>query len=504
VQTDLWSAGVVCYLMLAGRLPYPQAEVSSLVGALLRYDPPPLPDSIPPAIRDVVMLALRRNPTERFRSAGAMRQALRGAVRTDSSPWRPETIPVRPVTDPTKPLPTEPVAETLPILPRGDTEPRILPLVTPEPEKAKRDKMAWAFGIGGVGVLLAAVAALILLFGTLYYFWPKKSTVTQNSPGTVTTPAKTQPGTTSNPNVATGADWIYVQALTSDKGGPGSVAFSPDSKTIACVWNYVNSPTVKMFDVSSGKLISTDKPIGEWVNSLSFSPDGKYVVGTLDSSYAIYNATTGIRFREIKADDKLDATVFSPDGKYLATAGKDEKIVLWTPGTWERVRDFGGGTYVGDLAFSADGTLLISSPSLTIYDVATGAVKLKLAAPNEKAGPASVVFSADGNMIAVGNMFSNTADLWDAKTGTLLHTFTEFSGWVDSVDFTADSRYLAMRSRDGTLKIADVKTFQIVQKLPNVHANESGGDDALKVSPDGNWMVSGDGAGGFALYGRGA
>jgi serine/threonine protein kinase len=79
-QTDIWSVGVIFYQLLSGRLPFPQSEFTSLVGAILTKEPKRLPDSIPEPIRNVIDQALKKNQTERFGSASEMRQALRDAI----------------------------------------------------------------------------------------------------------------------------------------------------------------------------------------------------------------------------------------------------------------------------------------------------------------------------------------------------------------------------------------------------------------------------------------
>ena len=79
-KTDIWSAGVIFYQLLAGRLPYDQPDTPSFIGAIMRHDPPPLQNSIPEALRLVVMKALQRDPNHRYASAADMCKAI-GAAR---------------------------------------------------------------------------------------------------------------------------------------------------------------------------------------------------------------------------------------------------------------------------------------------------------------------------------------------------------------------------------------------------------------------------------------
>jgi len=80
-RTDIWSVGVIFYQLLSGRLPYDQSDMSSFIGAIMRYDPPPLPRSVPEALRNLVVKALRRAPSERYASANLMRNELREVER---------------------------------------------------------------------------------------------------------------------------------------------------------------------------------------------------------------------------------------------------------------------------------------------------------------------------------------------------------------------------------------------------------------------------------------
>jgi serine/threonine-protein kinase len=80
-QTDLWAAGVIFYELLAGRLPFDQQDTASIVGAIVRHDPPELPAGlVPEVVQRVVTKALRRDPAQRYRSAVQMLLDLRDAV----------------------------------------------------------------------------------------------------------------------------------------------------------------------------------------------------------------------------------------------------------------------------------------------------------------------------------------------------------------------------------------------------------------------------------------
>lgn len=80
-RTDIWAVGVISYQLLGGSLPYDQQDMVSFIGAIMRHDPAPLPESVPEVLRRVVMKALQRDASHRYPSAVEMRQDLREAER---------------------------------------------------------------------------------------------------------------------------------------------------------------------------------------------------------------------------------------------------------------------------------------------------------------------------------------------------------------------------------------------------------------------------------------
>ncbi|HEY7910337.1 MAG TPA: right-handed parallel beta-helix repeat-containing protein [Blastocatellia bacterium] len=76
-KTDLWSAGVILYELVAGKLPYPQTDTESLAWAIINEKPEPLPTNLPPPMGHIIERALQKDPGRRFDSAAEMRESLR-------------------------------------------------------------------------------------------------------------------------------------------------------------------------------------------------------------------------------------------------------------------------------------------------------------------------------------------------------------------------------------------------------------------------------------------
>ncbi len=78
-RADVYSLAVVLYECLAGVKPFDGEDMAILTAQVLR-DPPPLPDHLPAALRDVVAKGLAKDPEKRWQSAGEMATAARAAL----------------------------------------------------------------------------------------------------------------------------------------------------------------------------------------------------------------------------------------------------------------------------------------------------------------------------------------------------------------------------------------------------------------------------------------
>ena len=85
--TDVYSAGIVLYEMLAGNPPFEHGSVVELGLRHVQDEPPPLPATVPEELRAVVDRALAKAPSERYSDGAAMASALGDVSASGTLTW---------------------------------------------------------------------------------------------------------------------------------------------------------------------------------------------------------------------------------------------------------------------------------------------------------------------------------------------------------------------------------------------------------------------------------
>lgn len=155
---------------------------------------------------------------------------------------------------------------------------------------------------------------------------------------------------------ANSAALVYRFQLNSEAN---SLAFSPDGNRLA-----VASPTggTTLLNIANGK--QTPVAHQDGAVAVAFSPDGKYVV-TAGAELQISELATG-RTKRLE-HDKVTTVAFSPDGRYLASAGTDETARVWDIGSWTEVTPpLKHGESVNSVTFDPGSTYLATMTDNTI------------------------------------------------------------------------------------------------------------------------------------------
>lgn len=123
-----------------------------------------------------------------------------------------------------------------------------------------------------------------------------------------------------------------------------AAAFSPGGALLAASGRDSESSNLHVWQVSDGKLLYEIPFANDITYNVKFSPDGKFLVlagfapvaGTGNSGAAVFDAATGALVMELptRSGSYVSALAFSHDGTRLVTAGAQSFIDVWKVADW--------------------------------------------------------------------------------------------------------------------------------------------------------------------------
>ena len=230
-----------------------------------------------------------------------------------------------------------------------------------------------------------------------------------------------------------------------------SAAFSKDATLVAAAV----PAEVRIYSVTTGKLVSTfADPVGE-IYSLEFSPDGtKLLSGSRKRNVIISEVSTGRTYASLDSGNTHYRAVFSPDGKKIASADKDGTIRLWDVGLTAIEKTLSGHeAAVKLLCFSPDNRMLASAAddnTVRVWDLATGQELKRIGSDPVK----RLIFAPDGKRLVTVS-FDGTVVLWDPNSMQEVVTLRRGGRGKQptSVSFSRDGLILAVSDESGAVKV---------------------------------------------------
>jgi WD40 repeat protein len=261
------------------------------------------------------------------------------------------------------------------------------------------------------------------------------------------------------------------------------LAFSPDGKTLASAGRDRNDPSIRHWDLASGKARTFEKS----VSSLT-DVDGK-LAATVPAAVEPWKSAaapgTIVDKRAICVDPIVE---FRSDGKVLAWGGVfDPEIKVWDLATKKNVASFAIDT-VAAMTFVPGNKTLASvrfdRPGIDLWDIAAGKKSATLA---KDKFVVQAAFSPNGKTIAIANADSPIVSLLEISSGSEQASLKGHTAKVGCVTFSPDGKTLASGSADGKIVLWDVEKSRDVATI-DAHRDAI---HALAFAADGKTLASG-------------
>jgi len=298
-------------------------------------------------------------------------------------------------------------------------------------------------------------------------------------------------------------DESLVLTFKKHKGPVYAIAISPDGKTIASSGEDL---VIHLWDKNSGEIISTLEGYRQAVKYLTFSRDGRYLLGAGGPEIRIWNLTDGtwkIYKKHVTHVYNLDfnqdatqflstslknsfylwdreegkvihtfeahsktalAAAFSPDNRWIASGSLDQTVIIWDAERHTPVHTMSAhGGNIFSLDFSPDSKLLAScsmDENIKTWDVDSGRIHKLFTGHNYAV--VSVRFSPDARYL-ISASYDGTAKLWEVATGQCIYTFIAHEDALYAADFLPDGSGIVTCSNDGTVMIYEMSARFIAE-----------------------------------------
>jgi WD40 repeat protein len=229
--------------------------------------------------------------------------------------------------------------------------------------------------------------------------------------------------------------------------------YSRDGKRILTA---SHDKTLRIWDADSGTQIAVISAPGVKPIAASFSPDGERIVAaSLDATARIFDVRTGTEFAMLSGHaGPLQSAEYSPDGRRIVTASLDKTARVWMAESGAPLLTLSGHTgLVLGARYSPDGSRIVTASGDRTARVWDARTGKVLAVLSGHTNSVyDASYSPDGSLIATVS-YDGTARIWDANSAAQLAVLSGHGGFVTSVGFSADGSRVVTASDDRTARV---------------------------------------------------
>ena len=270
-----------------------------------------------------------------------------------------------------------------------------------------------------------------------------------------------------------------------------SASFSSDGERILTAHS---DQKARLWD-ADGNLITTYIGHGQGdVTRASFSPDGERIVTASEDGTARLWEVEGNLIRILEGHtDRVVWASFSPNGKHIATVGRDATRLWDVEGNLITIIDTSRIGHTDAVSFSPDGERVLTGDrdgTPRLWDVEGNLISILEGHTDWVRLP---IFSPDGKTILTAS-YDGTARLWNAD-GNFITTLEGHTDLIHQANFSPDGKRIVTASKDGTARLWDAQGNPLV--IIRGHTDAVG---SANFSPDGKLIVTGSADGTARLW----
>lgn len=264
-----------------------------------------------------------------------------------------------------------------------------------------------------------------------------------------------------------------------------SLAFLQDGALLAVA---LDNGSIHLRNTNDGKTTRSFVMTSSAPGVVAATPDGQLLAFSDNDRIQIWNIAQNTFLGELPGHvDAVIALTFSPDGKLLASASRDQTALLWEVSSGDLLRDLSkpANEPLG-LAFSPDGN------RLAVADSAGGIRYWEMSSlrdiayvPTGDQSLSALAFSPDGKWFAVGGE-QGFLSLWDVSGKIKDRMLTEIPDSIHALSFSPDSKWLLVAGSENKLQLWDVETAKRTQTYDGANHQTY----ALALTPDGKQIAA--------------
>jgi WD40 repeat protein len=469
--------GIIVYEWLTGERPF-NGSFNEIISQQLSVLPRPLRAKVPtiaPAVEQVVLMALEKNPDRRFNNIRAFAFALELASQLNASASDVAGKPAG-------------VGEISPSFskPQGDERAAIAPTILPSPAPVSPANNAAPPTILPPPELLS----------------PAKSE------GPVVRPVAPPPSVPTPQTKPAGT------LVSSYQGHPNEVCSLSWFSGGVRIVSVSNDKSVHVWDAMTGKQFQIYQDIADAVGVIAGSPDGSRIATAgSDAQVRIWDFATNRLVTTYRGHvgSTINAIAWSPTQQQLASAAADGTVHVWDATTGQTLTIYRGHTgSVNMLAWSPDdpsSARIVSGgddASVQTWNASTGrsialhrsqGAKVMSVAWSPEVYPMSLQTSYSASMptkvpnsarVACGRA-DGTVQMWDTTTDREVLSY-RYNAPLSVVAWSPDGRRFAYASENKTVEVWDTMT-----NLKLVTFSHAAPTRVMAWSPDGKYIASGGG-----------